>query len=90
MKNVSGARATLLAAALALAACSQAPKPARAAPVVAPPPPAPVAAVQPPAPDPDLVADPRAIAAAQRALNLLGYDVGKPDGVIGPATRRVI
>lgn len=91
MKNVSSAvmRAALLLAVLTLAACSQSPKPALP-PVVAPPPPAPVAAVLPPAPDLDLVTDPRAIAAAQRALNLLGYDVGKPDGVIGPATRRVL
>ena len=32
----------------------------------------------------------RGIAAAQRALMQLGYNVGKPDGVIGPATRRAI
>lgn len=91
MKTASSTvmRATLLLAALTLAACSQSPKPAPPL-VVAPPPPAPVAAVPPPAPDQDLVTDPRAIAAAQRALNLLGYDVGKPDGVMGPATRRVL
>jgi peptidoglycan hydrolase-like protein with peptidoglycan-binding domain len=91
MKNVSSAvlRATLLLAALSLAACSQTPKPVVAIPQP-PPPPAPVAVVQPPAPDLNLVTDPRAIAAAQRALNMLGYDVGKPDGVVGPATRRVL
>jgi peptidoglycan hydrolase-like protein with peptidoglycan-binding domain len=92
MRNHSSAvlRAALMAAALALAACSQQAK--TVAPPVAetpPPAPAPVAAAV-PAPDQDLVSDPRAIAAAQRALNLLGYDVGKPDGVIGPATRRVL
>ncbi|MBA2588302.1 MAG: peptidoglycan-binding protein [Alphaproteobacteria bacterium] len=84
-------RAALLAVALALAACSQAPKPVATAIPEPPPAPAPLAAIgPPPAPDQDLVTDPRAIAAAQRALNILGYDVGKPDGVIGPATRRVL
>ena len=34
--------------------------------------------------------DERAVAAAQRALNQLGYDAGKPDGIGGPATRRAI
>jgi peptidoglycan hydrolase-like protein with peptidoglycan-binding domain len=38
----------------------------------------------------DLVTDSRAIAAAQHALVQLGYDVGKPDGVAGPTTRRGI
>lgn len=81
--------ATLLLAALTLTACSQAPKPVVSIPEP-PPAPVPVAAVPAPAPDLDLVTDPRAIAAAQRALNLLGYDVGKPDGVMGPATRHVL
>jgi peptidoglycan hydrolase-like protein with peptidoglycan-binding domain len=81
--------AGLLAALLMLAACSQ-PAKVVAVPVIQPPPPPPVAALPPPAPDQDLVTDPRAIAAAQRALGLLGYDVGKADGVAGPATRKII
>ena len=88
MRNVfTGA---MLFAALALTACSQTPKPAPVTIPEPPPAPAPIAAVAPPATDQDLVSDPRAIAAAQRALNMLGYEVGKPDGVIGPATRRVL
>ena len=76
----SASWAALLVAALALAACSQ-PAKTVAAPVVEPPaPPSPVAiAVPAPLPDQDLVTDPRAIAAAQRAFALFGrYDVGKP------------
>lgn len=88
MKTLS--RAVICATALLLAACSQAPKPAPAAPVVQVPQPPPLAAALPPAPDQDLVTEPRAIAAAQRMLILLGYNVGKPDGVMGPATRKVL
>jgi peptidoglycan hydrolase-like protein with peptidoglycan-binding domain len=43
-----------------------------------------------PVPDPELVTDERGIAAAQRALMQLGYNVGKADGVGGPATRRAV
>ena len=40
---------------------------------------------------PDLPAYSRTdIIALQRKLNQLGYDVGKPDGIIGPATREGI
>ena len=94
MRNNNSAvmRMALCIAALFLAACSQ---PAKTVlpPVITPLPPpavAPVAAAPPIVTDQDLLTDPRAIAAAQRALAQLGYDVGKPDGVMGPATRRVI
>jgi len=43
-----------------------------------------------PSPTSNVVTEPRAVAAAQRALTLLGYDTGKPDGVNGPTTRRAI
>jgi peptidoglycan hydrolase-like protein with peptidoglycan-binding domain len=43
-----------------------------------------------PPPDRDAVADAHGIAAAQRALIQLGYNVGKPDGATGPATRTAI
>lgn len=43
-----------------------------------------------PPPDQDLVTDERAILAAQRALNELGYGTGKADGMNGPTTRRAI
>jgi peptidoglycan hydrolase-like protein with peptidoglycan-binding domain len=82
-----------VAAIAALVSCTQTPKPSPAPP----PAPAPVAAAPeavapPPAPkvDHDLVIDGHAIAQAQRALNQLGYDAGKPDGVGGPSTRRAI
>ena len=43
------------------------------------------------APLPDLPAYSRQdIIALQKKLNTLGYDVGKPDGIIGPATREGI
>ena len=41
-------------------------------------------------PNQELVTDERGIAAAQRALMQLGYNIGKADGVGGPATRRAI
>ncbi|HEX4270563.1 MAG TPA: peptidoglycan-binding protein [Rhizomicrobium sp.] len=80
----------ILAFALIAQSCSHAPAPARARA-----PEAPQAVVQvkrPPPPTPDLgiLSDQPAIAAAQRALNQIGYDAGKPDGVAGPATRRAI
>jgi hypothetical protein len=89
MRNPLRMGAALFAAALALAACSG-PAKTIVPPVAEPPAPPAVAAVPSPASDRDVVTDPRAIAAAQRALVLLGYDVGKPDGVAGPATRKVI
>ena len=80
-----------LFAVLALAACAQKPAPAPTPQVAAipEPPPMPPAMLAPPA-DLDLISDARGIAAAQRMLILLGYDVGKADGVMGPATRKVI
>jgi hypothetical protein len=41
-------------------------------------------------PHQDVLTDARSVAAAQRALNQLGYNAGRPDGVIGPATHRAI
>jgi peptidoglycan hydrolase-like protein with peptidoglycan-binding domain len=41
-------------------------------------------------PESDAITDRRAIAAAQRALNDLGYDLGDADGIFGPATRRML
>ena len=81
--------AVLIAVVLALAGCAQAAKPV-AMPVAEPLAVPAVAAAAPAPADKDLVTDPRVIAAAQRALIQLGYDVGKPDGVAGPATRKVI
>ena len=80
-----------LAAILLLSACAAKPKPApepvvAAAPEPPPPPPLP----PPPAPDPALVTDKTAVMSAQRALLQLGYKIGKPDGVAGPATQRAI
>ena len=43
-----------------------------------------------PKPDSDLLTDERSIAAAQHALNQLGYDAGNNDGIGGPNTRRAI
>jgi len=88
MRNSS--RFAVLAALLLFNACAAKPKPAPA-PVVAaapePPPPPPPPA---PTPDPGLVTDKAGVMAAQRALLQLGYKVGKPDGVQGPATERAI
>lgn len=39
---------------------------------------------------PRLVSDPASVKAAQRILTSLGYEAGKPDGVIGVATRAAI
>ncbi len=71
-------------------ACSQSPRPApqtavvgAAAPQVAAP-----AATAPPSQN--WAPGERTVAAAQRALAQLGYNVGKADGVCGPATRRAI
>lgn len=78
---------------LAMTGCTQMPRPAPSPPiatVAAPPPPSPP---QPPAVsknERDLVTDPGAIMAAQRALMQLGYTVGKPDGVLGPTTQKAI
>jgi peptidoglycan hydrolase-like protein with peptidoglycan-binding domain len=81
-----------VAALAALISCTQTPAPK---PAPAPPPPvaaAPEPVAPPPAPkvDHDLVLDEHAISAAQRALNQLGYDAGKPDGAGGLATRRAV
>ena len=43
-----------------------------------------------PKPEPGVVTDKRNIAAAQRTLNQLGYNAGKPDGIVGPDTRQAI
>ena len=73
--------------AVLIGSCSQ---PAKQAPQTAASPAPPVAAPAPAPPDQNLVADERAVAAAQRALTQLGYNTGKPDGVSGPATHRAI
>jgi peptidoglycan hydrolase-like protein with peptidoglycan-binding domain len=52
--------------------------------------PAPVHLAPVPAPESGLVSDAHGIGVAQRALNALGFAVGRPDGVAGPATRRAI
>lgn len=82
-----GRLATLLLFAI-LAACA---KPA----AVAPPEPAsvivqPEVVKAPVAPAPAILADAQSVLSAQRILVLLGYDVGKPDGVAGVATRRAV
>ncbi len=83
--------AGMIAAAAILLSCTQTPKPAPPQPVAAAPRPAPAPPpLAAPRPEPETVADERAISAAQRALNQLGYDAGKADGVGGPATRRAI
>ena len=75
-----------VALALALMSCAHAPKPVIAAVRKAPV----VHAAPAPAPQPGLVSDARGVSTAQRALNELGFGVGKPDGIAGPATRRAI
>jgi hypothetical protein len=71
-----------------LAACA---KPAGVTPPSPPPAPAQSAAVETPAPPvPAVLSDASSILLAQRILVLLGYDVGKPDGVAGVATRRAV
>ncbi|HEX3754445.1 MAG TPA: peptidoglycan-binding domain-containing protein [Rhizomicrobium sp.] len=45
-------------------------------------------AEQPPAPD--LISEPAAILSVQEALNELGYDAGKPDGIAGPSTHKAV
>lgn len=70
-----------------LAACA---KPAVvAAPEPVAPPVQPVAP-PPPAPEPVGLTDTATVAAVQRMLAQLGYDVGKPDGIAGVATRRAL
>ncbi|HET7085114.1 MAG TPA: peptidoglycan-binding domain-containing protein [Rhizomicrobium sp.] len=82
----------LLLLGLSAASCSQQvkPQPRTAAAHVAPA----VAVAEKPAslstPSQELVSDERTILAAQRALAVLGYNGGKADGVLGPATRRAI
>ncbi len=71
-----------------LAGCA---KPDGVAPPAPPPASAQPAVVQPPAaPVPAGLTDASSILLAQRILVLLGYDVGKPDGVAGAATRRAV
>ena len=41
-------------------------------------------------PEPGVITDKRSIGAAQRTLNQLGYNAGKPDGIVGPDTRQAI
>ena len=80
-----------VAAVLAIAMLAACAKPAGVAPPASPPAPAPPAAVQAPAaPGPAVLSDASSILLAQRILVLLGYDVGKPDGVAGVATRRAV
>src|SRR5258707_12554069 len=87
----SGSRLTVVLLALLAGSCSQL---AKQAPQTVATPAAPmVATAAAPAPltrDRELVADEHGIAAAQRALAQLGYNVGKTDGVSGAATRRAI
>src|SRR5262252_7126367 len=87
-----GKIAVLAGFCLFAAACSHLAKPQTHA-AAAPSAPAVSAAEKPGAlstPSQNLVTDERAVAAAQRALTLLGYTTGKSDGVMGPATRRAI
>jgi len=80
-----------VAAVLAIAILAACAKPAAVAPPALPPVPAQPAFVQPPAaPVPAGLTDASSILLAQRILVLLGYDVGKPDGVAGAATRRAV
>jgi peptidoglycan hydrolase-like protein with peptidoglycan-binding domain len=81
--------AMVISLALVVMSCSHTAK-LVAPPVVAQSPQPAVAAVPLPTPDKDPVPDQRAIAAAQRALTQLGYDVGKADGVAGPETRHMV
>jgi peptidoglycan hydrolase-like protein with peptidoglycan-binding domain len=87
----SGSTPAVILLALLAGSCSQ---PAKQAPQTVPTPAAPmVAPAAAPAPltrNRELVADEHGIAAAQRALMQLGYNVGKADGVCGAATRRAI
>jgi peptidoglycan hydrolase-like protein with peptidoglycan-binding domain len=78
---------------LLLANCTQTPKPELLPAVASVVPQSPVSRPQlptPPKPERDLVTDPSAIMAAQRTLIQLGYTLGKPDGVLGPATQKAI
>ncbi len=87
----SGSTPTVVLLALLAGSCSQSAKqapqtvPTPAATMVAP-----AAAPAPLTRDQELVADEHGIAAAQRALIQLSYNVGKADGVCGAATRRAI
>lgn len=76
---------TLLLA-LAVISCAHGPKPV----TVAVRKPMPVHVAPAPPPQPGMVSDVHGVCAAQRALNDLGFGVGKPDGIAGPATRRAI
>lgn len=49
-----------------------------------------IAIAQLPPEEPKIVTDKSVIATAQRALNQLGYNAGKPDGIVGPNTRQAI
>jgi len=85
----SGSTPVVVLLALLVGSCSQSakqPPQTVAAPAVAAPAAAPAALTR----DQELVADEHGIAAAQRALIQLGYNVGKADGVFGTATRRAI
>jgi hypothetical protein len=78
--------ASPLLLALTLMSCAHTQKPV----TVAMRKPAPVHVAPAPAPEPGLVGDARSVCTAQRALNDLGFNVGKPDGKLGPATHRAI
>src|ERR1700744_3993435 len=82
-----------LAGMFALTDCTQMPKPVSPLAIAseAPsPPPLPAQLPALPKLEHDLVTDPSAVMAAQRELIQLGYNLGKPDGILGPATQKAI
>jgi peptidoglycan hydrolase-like protein with peptidoglycan-binding domain len=88
---VKGIYLSRVAAVLAIVMLTACAKPDGVAPPAPPPVAAPPVVVQAPAaPVPAVLTDASSILLAQRILVLLGYDVGKPDGVAGAATRRAI
>jgi hypothetical protein len=78
------------AAILVLAALTACAKPAAVVPPEPPAPPTPPVVMETPPPAPAAVTDTASVASVQRMLAQLGYDVGKPDGIAGAATRRTL
>lgn len=78
------------AAILVLAALAGCAKPVTVAPPVPVAPPVEPVVMETPPPAPVAVTDTASVASVQRILAQLGYEVGRPDGIAGAATRRTV
>lgn len=84
------ARLRPFAAILILAVLASCAKPATVAPPAPAAPPVEPVVTEAPPPAPVAITDAASVASVQRMLAQLGYDVGKPDGIAGAATRRTV